>query len=177
MSFSADRNNPVNNFEQKTQNRGKQVSMAVFTRLWNDPTLTTSDIGAILGIHQSRVCQRAQTRGLPPRGSLVRIAIRDTDMFREMWDAGVKIEDMARHFKVGRANIKRACKRLGTAPRGKGAGNHSITLEEFWQVRLARQMASTAVHEQVMMLDAGMIERTNTVKAFMRDRRQVVSHG
>lgn len=158
----------MNNFEQKTVKRGKQVSMAVFTRLWNDPTLKTADIGAMLGIHESRVVQRAKTRGLPPRGSMCRIAIRDNQTFREMWEGGVMIEDMARYFGVGRANIKRACKRLGLPPRGKGAGNHSITLEQYQQDRLARRMAATAAMEQVMMLDAGCIALSHTVLATIK---------
>lgn len=174
----------MNNFEHNLGNsaaperarrahRGLKTSHAEFLRLWNDNSLTTEEIGRRLQITQGNVCKRAKSRGLPPRGSLARFAINDTDTFRAMWVAGVTIEDMARHFGVFSSTIKRARIRFGLAPRGKGDWRRAITLEQFLHDRLASQMARTALQEQVMMLDAGAIERTNDTRAFMRDRRSL----
>lgn len=172
----------MNNFEHnlgksaapegtRRAHRGLKTSHAEFLRLWNDNSLTTEEIGRRLQITQSNVCKRAKARGLPPRGPNARFAITDTDQFREMWEAGVTIEDMARHFGVFSTTIKRARIRFGLAPRGKGDWRRAITLEQFLHDRLARQMARTAMQETLMLLDAGVIDRTHGFHAFMRDRR------
>lgn len=164
-------NIPVNNLQpHPASHRGRRVSHAEFLRLWNDPTLTTAEIGRRLGCHQSAVCKRAAARGLPERGCLARIKIHDEALFREMWDAGVQIADMAAHFKVSPSNIKRACKRFGVTPRGKGDWRRAKTLSQFLQDRLARSWAVTSLRDQVMMIDAGMIERTNAARAHFRAR-------
>lgn len=172
----------MNNFEhnlgksaarqgERRAHRGLKTSHAEFLRLWRDPALTTEEIGRRLQITQANVCKRAKSRGLPPRGSLARFAINDTDTFREMWGAGVSIDEMARHFDVFSSTVKRTRIRLGLAPRGKGDWRRAITLEQFLHDRLARQMARTAMQEHLMLLDAGVIERTHGFHDFMRTRR------
>lgn len=159
--------------ESRTAPRGRRVSHAEFLRLWNDPTLTTADIGRILNIHQTAVCVRAKARGIPPRKGFYKNRIHDDAAFREMWEAGVLIEEMARHFNVFISTIRRTRTRFGLAPRPRGNSYRSITLEQFLHDRLARQMARTAMQEQAMMLDAGAIDRTQGFRAFMKDRREV----
>ena len=173
----------MNNFEQKMGNsaapmapkrvhRGIKTSRAEFIRLWNNPALTTEEIGRYLNITQTQVCRRAQARGLPPRGKLVFCRIRDEALFSEMWREKVLVADIARHFDVSVSAVKRTCNRLGLQARKRGKFADKITLDQFWQERLARRMAATAVHEQVLMLDVGMIDRTNQVQTFMRIRRE-----
>lgn len=164
----------MNNLEQKKVNRGLKLSAAEFKRLWQDPTLTTEEIGRRLGIHQTAVCKRATARGFAPRGSMARIAILDTDLFREMWDAGVQIKDMARHFDVSGSNIKRTRQRLGLPNRTRGNSRSFLTLEQFHHDRLARQMARTALQEQVMMLDEGCIAKTTEMRSFLSSRRAAI---
>ena len=159
--------------ETPAVHRGRRVSHAEFLRLWNEPSLTTADIGRMLNITGSNVCKRARSRGLPPRGSMARVLIHDTDTFREMWAAGVLIEEMGRHFGVPGRTIKRTRVRLGLPPRQRGNFGRSITLQQFLHDRLARQMARTALQEQVMMLDAGCIARSTELRSFLKDRREV----
>lgn len=158
----------------KRAHRGLKTSHAEFLRLWNDMSLTTEEIGRRLGIHQTNVCVRARSRGLPPRGQGVKRRVKDDALFREMWAAGVLIEDIARHFGVAKMTVRRTRWRLGLPQRQRGNTGTAITIEQFHHDRLARQMAQTAMQEQVMMLDVGMIERTNQVQTFMRIRRGAV---
>lgn len=166
-------NNLQHEMGKPAAHRGLKTSHAEFVRLWNDPTLTAEEIGRRLQITQTTVSKRAKSRGLPPRRGLVQFRIHDTYTFREMWQAGVSIEEMARHFGVFSTTIKRTRTRLGLAPRGKGDWRRAITLEQFLHDRLARQMARTAMQEHLMLLDAGVIERTNDTRAFLRDRRSL----
>lgn len=167
-------NNLEPNSEKRRAHRGIKTSHAEFLRLWNDMTLTTEEIGRRLGIHQTNVCVRAKSRGLPPRGQGVKHRIRDTDLFREMWEAGVMVDDMAAHFKVFTSTIGRTRRRLGLQGRKRGGNPVSLTLEQFLHDRLARQMARTAMQETLMLLDAGVIDRTHGFHDFMRTRRSAV---
>lgn len=164
-------NNLEPNLEKRRAHRGIKTSHAEFLRLWNDMTLTTEEIGRRLQITQTNVCKRAKARGLPPRGQGVKFSISDTGLFREMWEAGVMIEDMARHFGVFPTTIKRTRRRLGLQGRKRGGNPVSLTLEQFLHDRLARQMARTAMQETLMLLDAGVIDRTHGFHDFMRTRR------
>lgn len=200
---------------------GKTISEAEFRRMWQDESLTITEIGRRLGIGCNAVRSRAAVRGLGdrpirhPRMSTkkidddamqklwakgvqideicarlgvgkasVRLAVKRLGLparphggvrgtramvlngldgrLREMWEAGVRREDIAAHFGFKPAGIRRALKSIGLAPRPAGGPNRTITLDEFLQLELARKLAEQAAKTQAEMIRRNMADYTNT---------------
>jgi hypothetical protein len=129
--------------------RGRTVTLAEFRRLWLDTRLSTTEIGAMLGITQQAVCLRARKRGLPPRGFPVeRLTVwHDPDLLRRMWTAGVLGADICAHFGAAPDTLRHAVKRFGLPRRGPGRFR-TIRIAEFWQVELAERMRAEAARVQ-----------------------------
>lgn len=116
-----------------TAHRGRTISNAEFRRLWMDNTISTVEIGKLLGISKSAVRDRALSRGLPPRkrGLTKRANRRVTaEALRPLWDAGVNLAGLAEYFGVQLESIPKAARRLNMPPRNLTRWN-SITLEQY----------------------------------------------
>ncbi len=143
--------------------RGKVISNADFRRLWLDESLTTIEIGKLLGISQEAVCERARARRFPPRRMGPPSLIRDKDIFRAMWDAGVSVADISAHFGVAERTARDMRRSLGI-PRRAGGKHTTITLRDFLQARLAERMAEAARIEQAALRNAEMWDDMRTKK-------------
>lgn len=133
-----------------TAHRGKTVSRAEFARLWNDHSLTCSEIGSRLGISAQAVRFRALARNLPerpryPRERFHLVRPEQEAEFASMWTAGVGVYDMADHFGTKHQRIGRTAVRLGLPKRDLTRWN-KITIEQWRE--LARHMAEVAAEEQ-----------------------------
>jgi hypothetical protein len=134
-----------------TAYRGKPMSYAEFARLWADTSISIAQIGALAGISQQAVQQRAKARGLPLRGLRgVPRVIQDDDEFKAMWGAGVGRAEMARHFGVCEPLIGIQARRLGL-PKRRLHWRKAITVQGWL---MAREAAVT----RAAMRDAEMID-------------------
>lgn len=120
--------------------------------IWMDSRIRAAEVAAVFGVCESAICDRARRLGLPPRptrGLRPEARARDAE-FRRLWNAGVKLAEIARHFgtSVGYAQRKRRV--LGLPPRKarKGAGGAGgfggITLAQFHEQELGRRMRASA---------------------------------
>jgi hypothetical protein len=135
-----------------TAYRGKPLSYAEFARLWADTSISIAQIGAMAGISQQAVQQRAKARGLPLRGLRgVPRTIRDDDEFTAMWEAGVGRAEMARHFGVCEPLIGIQARRLGL-PKRRLHWRRALTVQGFL---MAREAAVT----RAALLDSEMVDR------------------
>jgi hypothetical protein len=135
-----------------TAYRGKPLSYAEFARLWADTSISVAQIGAMAGISQQAVQQRAKSRGLPLRGLRgVPRTIRDDDEFTAMWEAGVGRAEMARHFGVCEALIGIQARRLGL-PKRRLHWRRALTVQGFL---MAREAAVT----RAALYDAEMVDK------------------
>lgn len=136
--------------------RGKTISEAEFRRMWQDESLTITEIGRRLGIGCNAVRSRAAVRGLGdrpikhPRMSTKKI---DDDAMRKLWVKGVPIDEICDRLGVGKASIRLAIKRLGLTARPHGGvrGTRAMMLHgldgrlrEMWEAGVKR--ADIAAH-------------------------------
>ena len=140
--------------------RGKVMSRAEFARLWADKRLTVAQIGAAIGVSGAAVSSRAVKRGLPGRQMGPLPAIRDDAMFRELWAAGVMIDDMAQVFGVNPKSIRNHVTRLGL-PR-RGVRGPTITMDDYRQAKLGACMAEAARIERGALINAEMVDRVGS---------------
>ena len=129
--------------------RGKQIPTPLFKRLWMDPSLTTTQIGRMLGIHKATVSQRAKSRGLPPREQVCGVIrpnrlIHDEDLAEAMLRFGVKLEDIRSHFGIGPDGLRAFRKRRGIPPGRRGKRTEDLPISAFWEHRAAQRMAASA---------------------------------
>lgn len=127
-----------------------RIPPAQARRLWLDPTVRTEDAARQLGITRQGLSDMARRMGLPPR-TKNRTALKkgSDEEFRRLWLAGVRLEDMARHF--GYASHRGVCARraalglpMRTRPCGDAFGRRwreTITIHEYHDHILARCMA------------------------------------
>ena len=115
-----------------------KISVAQFTRLWNDPSLRKIDVALRAGFKSiAPAVHRAKRLGLPDRpqespGRRQRIA--DRELFTAMWNEGVYVRDMSSHFGVTPPTVSLARKRWGleSRPEGRFVG---ISLRTFLRRR------------------------------------------
>lgn len=118
-----------------------------FKRLWSCLTIGTDEIAASAGVTRAAVCYRARMLGLPSRKKNRRRKA-EPKLLEEMWLAGVRCADIARHFKMSHgACVSTAARKLGLPPRNRGSAGFrnggwakNITIEEFMQLKLAERM-------------------------------------
>ena len=137
-------------------NRGKTISEAEFRRMWQDASLSITDIGRHLGIGCNAVRSRAAVRGLGerpikhPRMTTKKI---DDDAMRRLWAKGVPIEEICAALGVSKAPVRLAVKRLGLPARPNGGvrGTRAMVLNgsdgrlrEMWEAGVRR--ADIAAH-------------------------------
>ena len=116
---------------------------ATFARLWSCLTITTDEIAASVGVTRQAVGYRAKRMGLPPRSKNRRRKAAPNEL-AEMWRAGVRCADIARHFGMAHgACVSTAARKLGLPPRVRGAAGfrnggwaRNITLEQYFEDRL-----------------------------------------
>lgn len=132
--------------------RGKTLSHAEFARMWSDHGMTLAEIGSRLDISVQAVRCRAAARGLParprhPRERFHLIGPGQEADFTSMWQAGVGRLEMARHFGTNEQRIGTTAARLGLQKRQLTRWN-KITIQEWKERELSRQMAAAAAEEQ-----------------------------
>lgn len=137
--------------------RGKIVSEAEFRAMWLDKTLTTTDIGKILGISQAAASQRGRTRGLPDRRKGPEPKICDDARFSYLWNAGVCVAEIAKTLGVCGRTVRTKARKLGLERRR--GGKHSTTsLSDIAAIHLAARMKESARIEQAALANAEMLD-------------------
>lgn len=136
--------------------RGKVVSEAEFRRMWNDPTLTAMQIGAILGVTPQAVFLRGKKRGLSSRKAMICATkcVLPVKEFTDMWIAGVQTRDIIAHFGCSHLTPKNTAKRLGLPLRGRG-WQSGVRLADYLEQRMARRMAEGAARAQARIIAEG----------------------
>ena len=140
-----------------TAHRGKIVSEAEFRRMWLDDSMTTTQIGAALGISQSAACQRAKARSLPPRRYGPAPLISDTTKLADLWKAGVSVADIAARTGVCERTVRTMARKLGL-PQRRGGKRSTTSLAVFAEMQLAARMAEAARIERAEWWNAEMID-------------------
>lgn len=123
---------------------------ATFARLWSCMQISTEEIANSAGVKRQAVTYRARKLGLPSREKNRRRKA-EPKLLEEMWLAGVRSADIARHFKMAHgACASTAARKLGLPPRERGSAGFrnggwakNITLEEFLQAKLAERMKAS----------------------------------
>lgn len=143
----------------KPVNRGKEVSLAEFRRLW-ESDLSKAEIGVMLGISGSAVGFRAKTRGLarrPSNGGPPKVIGQLDTGLREFWIAGVLMDDIAAHFGVSNGTVKRAA-RLQKLPRRDHAFRwRAITMADYRQQQTLKAMARQVKVERQIQVALGFM--------------------
>lgn len=145
----------------------RKFSAAEFSRLWLDDRLTYAQIAAALGRSPGGLAKIARKLHLPPRRTGPKLVI-DEPLLRQMWLAGVGAREIAELMGVNRFSLSNAALRLGLPRRG-GGWVPVMTLAQYREAALARQMAETAAQEQSALLNAEMIDNP---RAFARACRR-----
>lgn len=125
----------------QTANRGRKMSNAEFSRLWNNPEIPAQQIADDLGISRQAVLSRALLRGLSKRkggaGSGRKI---DPVVMRAMWDANVGATEIAKHFGITNCNsVSKRARLWGFPPRNCNRHN-SISVLAFFMRADAQEM-------------------------------------
>jgi lambda repressor-like predicted transcriptional regulator len=135
-------------------NRGKQVTVAEFRRMWLDLSISQGEIGKRLGITGQAALCRALSRGLAPRPSK-RPWTRKIDHIRiaRLYTSGLSIAAIAKVTGHSRNAIQNALQMQGVAmrPVGKPAPVQVNRL-------LAEAMAASARETRAAMRDAEMVD-------------------
>jgi hypothetical protein len=137
-----------------SNNRGKVLTLAQFTAMWMDQSLTVDDMAAALGITNSAVSKRARKRGLPMRSGGFSPLLAGTD-FPAMWSFGVSLREMSKHFGVSKHVPYQQALRLGLPVRRQ---HLRIPMADYQAHVLAQAMAASAVETRAAMRDAEMID-------------------
>lgn len=141
-------------------NRGKQVTVAEFRRMWADPSLTIEDIANHLGVCSRSVWQRAKYRGLPGRGHIVAKAkcVFD-DEFAAMYQARVYSADLAQHYGCTVSNVEKHSRRLGVKrSRRMTRWDKGLTIADYRALQLREAMAASARETLGHMACAEMLD-------------------
>ena len=138
--------------------RGRQVSEAVFARLWHDSSRTLTEIAAELDISAQAMLARARARGLAPRKARKPNRKIDQDILRQMYLDGVSLKAMADHFQVCPQRIGKTVAALGLR-RPHTSRWHALSIEEWQALQLRRHMEEDAARCHAAMIEAGILYR------------------
>lgn len=123
-----------------------RISRAAFIAMWNDPTLTTTEIAAKFGIHRSSVTPYGQRLGLPRRkdGAKRKVCVKT---FTALWLAGVTTADIAVALHMSQNYTGTLAANLGLPQRRKGTRD-VCSLDDYRASQMRAAMADTARREQ-----------------------------
>lgn len=144
------------------RNTGKRISEAEFRRMWEDLSISATEIGRRLGITQQAVTHRAQKRGLPRRPKRGGKPACDPRDVQRMYLAGVRLQDIAEALSCDRKTVSNYVTRLGLTKRGGGRHNVALSLDDFRALQLRDRMAETARREQAALCLAEMVDGRRT---------------
>jgi len=116
------------------------ITREVLEPVWNRRDIPISRMAERLGVTPQGLSWRALRMGLPSRrGNREMRKKCSDDVFRRMWDFGVKSPDIARYFGYAYASRVRTRRmEMGLAPRP--CGFRWKPIEAFWEAELARKM-------------------------------------
>lgn len=101
----------------------RTIDPDAFARIWNNHSISTQTIADYLGVTRSAVSWRAHHAGLPSRGKLRKRVVKDQELFKFLWTAGVSSADIARHFGLKSHSCVSPLRRVfGLPGRARGPG-------------------------------------------------------
>lgn len=136
--------------------RGRKVSLAQFRNML--AAMRQGDVARELGISQQSVHYRAKARGLLTGKMGPAPTIADDDEFASMWNAGLRTDEVARHFGVSERTVRNHVQRLNL-PRRMGRITPKMTMTEYQQTQLAKAMAASAAETARAMKAAQEADR------------------
>lgn len=147
----------------------RKFNRDIFARLWNDHRIPTARIAETMGVTRQAVSWHAHHMGLPSRTKLRRRKS-DPALLSEMWLAGVRSSDIARHFGMAHHSCAvTAAKKMGLPRRKRGPSGRmnggweaNITLEQFLEAKLGQRMAEAARIERGALINAEMMDRVGS---------------
>lgn len=133
----------------------RRITRADLEPLWSRLDIPTEVIAKHLGVTRSGLSNKAHRLGLPSRAAN-RSKKSDDATFREMWEAGVSLKDMQRHFGYAQHQcVTQRARQMGLKPRERKAGSGgfagwppTITLAQFFEPKLAEAMRHAAEQDQ-----------------------------
>lgn len=137
-----------------------RASGAALREAWS-AGVPLEDMSRRFGMSVKSIRHRVVTMGLPLRGhntSTPKIVGGASDLFREMWLFGVVVPEIGRVFKVNEKTVQNTRRRLGLEARRPGR-REPLTAGDFFQDRLRRSMAATAMTDQNALLNAEMVDQ------------------
>lgn len=144
---------------------GTAFNREIFARLWNDHSVPTARIAAAMGLTRQGVSWHARKLNLPGRDKLRRKLYEETTL-RDMWLAGVKASEIAKHFGMAHhACASTAARKLGLPRRQRGPSGKmnggwpaTISLTEYFEAKAAARLAVVAAREQAALINAEMVD-------------------
>lgn len=138
----------------------RRIPAETIRRVWRDPSLTTAQAAAAVGLSRSNLWRRAMALGEAPRPEGTRPVITDADapLFGRLWLAGVMAREIARHFGCHHLTVSVTARRLGLPPRRMGGRQAGLTLEDFRALGLRERLAAAARAEDAARREAGLID-------------------
>ncbi|MCJ8139498.1 hypothetical protein [Falsirhodobacter halotolerans] len=114
--------------------------------------MSVAEAAASIGITRAALLDRARRRGFPKRKT-GRCFCVPVVKFSAMWDAGVQPSQLrARYGTPFLSTLTETARRLGL--RKFARGGKRITIDDYFQIKLGREMAECAVRERAMARSA-----------------------
>jgi hypothetical protein len=136
-------------WDQRRHGRVPVYSVAEFTRLWLDPSLTRARIARRFGMTKAQLWLHSQRLVLPARRTGAPPVYAFGPEFDAMWKARVMAREMARVYGCHATLIHKEATRRGHAPRGK-TGPRKLTLAQYrMKVEADRTAAAMVLSEMV----------------------------
>ena len=133
-------------------NRGKRISEAEFRRMWEDMSISQSEIGRRLGISANAVKMRAKTRKLPDRPKGRPFARKmDHGRFVALYRAGLSMHAIARAEGCAEHTVFMALQRAEVESRHRNDPKTTNCL-------VKAVMAASARETQAALLDSEMVD-------------------
>lgn len=140
----------------------KRIPTAAIREAWMDPTLTSAEAAAKVGLSRPNLWKRAKALGLPPRPTGRRPATDET-LLAAMWAAGILARDIAAHFGCNVLTVSQTARRLGLARRRQGGQRKAVRLSAWIAQQcmeaLARAMREAARETNGALKVAEMVDR------------------
>lgn len=150
----------------------KRVPMARIREAWLDDTLTTAQAAEQVGLTRANFWRRAKALGLPPRkrGKPWRIASDREAEFTDMWQRGVPVAEMARHFDIAPSGIIYRRKALGLPGRSHDLRHFAVGREDEFAAMWIAGIDSTAIGAQFGQSARTVVERAHLMGLPRRPR-------